>query len=76
MGTPIYKINASFSKINQRNNQMLRQGCSGSTRENCCGKLSTRLNMTIQLGPKSLQEIEELLQKSGFIGNPDTWPGN
>jgi hypothetical protein len=37
---------------------------------------STRLNMTIQLGPKSLQEIEELLQKSGFIGNPDTWPGN
>ena len=36
---------------------------------------SDRLRMTVQLGPKSLQEIAGALHKFGFIGNADKWLG-
>ena len=37
---------------------------------------STRLRMTPQLGPKSLQEIAELLYDYGYIECSHKWTGN
>jgi hypothetical protein len=34
-----------------------------------------RLYLARNIGPKSLQEIAELLHKFGFVGNPDKWIG-
>ena len=34
-----------------------------------------KLEMTVQLGPKSFREIAELLYKFGYIDDPDQWLG-